>query len=232
MTIEELRTRIKQRLGEPVINVELATEQMDIYIEDTVDKFIEVHYDGLDTGYIFLETIKDQQEYILDDKVHSVLNVYGSNSSKLNDEALLINPYTVGDVNTFSTDILDLTLFRQSISMYEDFMSDEKMFEYNSSTNKLFILETPEKIEKLALKIHRSPESIEKVYENSWVQKYIAALCKIAWGQNIGKFAGGTLPGGVALDYNRIIQEGKEEKQELEEELYSRYSEPYDFFTA
>jgi hypothetical protein len=116
--------------------------------------------------------------------------------------------------------------------MYEDFMSDEKMFEYNSSTNKLFILETPEKIEKLALKIHRSPESIEKVYENSWAQKYIAALCKIAWGQNIGKFAGGTLPGGVALDYNRIIQEGKEEKQELEEELYSRYSEPYDFFTA
>lgn len=232
MTLTELKTNIKNRLGEPVINVELADEQMDIYINDTVDKFIDVHYDGLDTGYIFMDTIVDKPDYDLDDNIHSVLNVYGydSNSNFMNEEPLLMNPYTVGDVARFSTDAVDMIMFRQSLALYKNLFSDEKRFEFNSTSHNLFLLEIPNKVERIGLKVHRSPENLENIYNNEWVKKYSAALCKIAWGQNIGKFSGGTLPGGVALDYQRIIQEGKEEKTELEEELYNRYQEPVDMF--
>jgi hypothetical protein len=230
MTLIELRAHIKTRLGSPVINVELADEQMDLYIDDAVDKFIEVHYDGLDLGYIFIETIVDQPEYILDNRIHSVLEVTGTNNNLINDEPLLINPYTVGDVQTFSTSALDIVMFRQSMALYTDFMSDAQRFEFNSTTHLLTLLETPTSIQKYGLKVHRSPENIEDIYNNSWVRKFSSALCKIAWAGNLKKFEGSTLPGGVSLNWSAILEEGNQEKEVLEEELYNRYQEPIDFF--
>jgi len=228
MTLTDFKQHILRRLGSPVINIELADEQMDIYIEDTVDSFIETHYDGLDLGFIFLNTIVDQSEYILDSTIHSVLEVNGVSTNVLNDEPLLINPYTVGDVETFSTDILDLTMFRQSISLYSTWIEDSKRFEFNSTDHTLTLLEVPKTVEKIALKVHRSPANLEDIYNNDWVKKYATCLCKIAWAANISKFEGATLPGGVSLNYSQILSEAKEEKAELEEELYERYQEPID----
>ena len=78
--------------------------------------------------------------------------------------------------------------------------------------------------------MHSSPVDLEFVYENLWFKKYSTALCQIAWAQNISKFEGATLPGGVSLNYAQILQEGKEAKELLETELDEKYQEPIDFY--
>ena len=230
MLLSEFRTHIKTRLGYPAINVELDSTQMNIYIEDAVKKFIETHYDGLDEGYIFLDTVIDQTAYTLSSRIHSVLKVFGASNNLLQDDPLLINPYIFNGTMTVSGDVLDLEMFKQSMSMFEGILGNVRRFEYNSTTNILTIFETPVAVEKLMLHVQISPEDIKLIYENLWVKKYATSLCKYAWGQNLSKYTGATLPGGVSLNYDRILDEAKEELVKLEEELNQKYQEPIDFY--
>lgn len=240
MNKSDLRQRILTRLGAPVINIELAPEQMDLYIQDAVDKFIEVHYDGLDTGVIFVNIVTDQAEYTLPGNVHSVMEIMNSNAGIV-DEPLLVNPYRysgnyyVGDYGQgYSTHFsyLDVELYNQNFATWQNYSSQgkEEMFQYNSTTGILKLFVTPKEDKTMALKIHSAPATFDTLYENSWLQKYSTALCQIAWAQNISKYEGGTLPGGVSLNFTQILAEGKEAKEALELELYERYQEPIDFF--
>ena len=226
MTIIELRQHILNRLGSPVINIELASEQMDIHINDTVEKFIETHYDGLDEGYIFLDVTVGTSEYTLPSTVHSVLEIVSTTGyPSATGEPLLVNPYLVGNTYAFgglgvSGSVLDVELYNQTMAMYENRMEMKILFEYNSTTDLIKILAPPKEDIRYALRVHASPVDTETIYNNTWVQKYATTLCKIQWGENVGKFEGATLPGGVSLNYQRIIDEGKENKEKLEEELY------------
>lgn len=236
MTNVELRTAILTRLGSPVINIELATEQMDLYIQDTVDKFIEVHYDGLDEGVIFLNITAGTTEYDLPGNIHSVMEIMtpSSSSSISAGDPLLIQPFLVGNTYSMNTHFsyVDMEVWNQNYAMWRSYSSSGKqtMFQFNSTTGKLNLFVEPTEDKVIALKVHAAPSTFEDIYNNSWVQKYATALCQIAWAQNISKYEGATLPGGVSLNYNQILTEGKEAKELLETELYERYQEPIDFF--
>lgn len=231
MTLIELRADILLRLGAPVINIELAEAQMDIYIQDTIEKFIEVHYDGLDEGYIFLEPVVDQKEYILDDNIFSVLEIMTTDNALFNEEPMLVNPFLVGSTSaTYDSGLLDLTMFNQTIAQYDNIMKEQILFEFNKTTHTLRLMEASDSTAKVAMKVHQSPANVESLYSNTWIKKYSTALCQIAWAQNISKYDGATLPGGVALNYGQILGEGKESKEALEEELYTKYAQPIDFF--
>ena len=231
MTLIELRAEILIRLGSPVINIELDDTQMDLYISDTIDKFIEVHYDGLDEGYIFLDQVVDQNEYILPNNIFSVMEIMSMDNALFNDEPMLVNPFLVGNSSaTYDSGMLDLTMFNQTIAQYNNMMKEQILFEFNKTTHILNILNASDTDSKVALKVHQSPTDVENLYNNTWVKKYSTALSQIAWAQNISKYEGATLPGGVSLNYQQILSEGKEMKEMLEEELYTKYSEPIDFF--
>jgi hypothetical protein len=231
MTLSDLRQHILTRLGAPVINIELAPEQMDLYITDAVNKFIEVHFDGLDDGYIFLDVLAGTSSYVLPSNVHSVLKVMSASSKFLTDEPLLVNPYLVGNTTNISSDfsMVDYEIFSQQIAQAKYITGRCVMFEYNATTCTLNILGIPDKNERVALHIHSAPEDITQIYGNTWLKKYSTALCQIAWAQNISKYEGATLPGGISLNFQQILSEGKEAKEQLETELYERYQEPIDF---
>lgn len=236
MTKSDLRQSILTRLGSPVINIELAPEQMDLYIQDTVDKFIEVHYDGLDEGVIFLNIEPGTVEYDLPGNIHSVMEIMSPASAATFDpgDPLLIQPFLVGDhysTNSGQFSFLDLELWNQNLAQWKNYLAgDRTMFQFNSTTGKLKLFVDPTSAKTIALKVHAAPATFEAIYGNSWVQKYATALCQIAWAQNISKYEGATLPGGVSLNYAQILAEGKEAKELLETELYEKYQEPIDFF--
>ena len=56
------------------------------------------------------------------------------------------------------------------------------------------------------------------VYNDLWLKRYTTALMKKQWGQNLSKFSGIALPGGVTLDGQQLKQEAQEEITRLEEE--------------
>lgn len=73
------------------------------------------------------------------------------------------------------------------------------------------------------------PAAYSRVFNEPWLKHYVTALFKKQWGQNLSKFSGIQLPGGVTLDGDKIYQQAVDEIKELEDDLQNKAS-PLDFF--
>ena len=58
------------------------------------------------------------------------------------------------------------------------------------------------------------------VWSDRFLKRYTTALIKLQWGNNLSKFSGIQMPGGVTLDGVRIMTEAREELEKLEEEIH------------
>jgi len=68
------------------------------------------------------------------------------------------------------------------------------------------------------------------VWKDRWLLDYATALIKLQWGNNMKKFQGTMLPGGVQLNGQQIYDEAAAEIKEMQEEMISKYSLPSTFF--
>jgi hypothetical protein len=74
------------------------------------------------------------------------------------------------------------------------------------------------------------PNSFSKVYNDSFLKKYLTSLIKKQWGQNLIKFRGVKLPGGVELNGREIYDDAQRELDELIQKMSTEYElPPYDF---
>jgi len=73
------------------------------------------------------------------------------------------------------------------------------------------------------------PDEYPLVYNDRWLKEYYKAMVKLQWGQNLSKFSGMTLPGGVQLDGNAMMSDANAELDKLKEQLYTDYQEPLGF---
>lgn len=71
------------------------------------------------------------------------------------------------------------------------------------------------------------------LYENIWIRRYAAALCKIQIGTNVSKYQGITFTGGATVNGEFYLTKGGDEKKELEEQIKDgTYSYPPGFYFA
>lgn len=70
------------------------------------------------------------------------------------------------------------------------------------------------------------PDTYTDVYNDKWLKRYATALIKKQWGENLKKFEGIAMPGGVQFNGQKIWDEATEEITELENEMINSYSLP------
>ena len=70
------------------------------------------------------------------------------------------------------------------------------------------------------------PEDFTKVYNDQFLKRYFTALCKRQWGQNLIKFQGVQLPGGIQLNGRQIYDDGVAELAEIRSKMASDYEMP------
>ena len=75
-----------------------------------------------------------------------------------------------------------------------------------------------------------NPDVYNKVWNDRWLKEYATVLIKRSWGNNLSKFAGLQLPGGVTLDGKTIQSEAVAEIERLEKEMEMNYGAPLEFF--
>ena len=75
-----------------------------------------------------------------------------------------------------------------------------------------------------------NPDVYTKVWSDRWLKEYATALIKRTWGNNLSKFAGLQLPGGVTLDGKTLYTEACAEIERLESEMATNYFGPLEFF--
>ena len=111
----------------------------------------------------------------------------------------------------------------------------EKPLQFNTHKNRLYInMDWGDDVqvgEHIIIECYRKldPTTWTDVYDNLWLKKYTTALIKKQWGENLIKFQGVTMLGGVSMNGETIYNEAKETIQKLEDESRTTWEEPLHF---
>jgi len=70
------------------------------------------------------------------------------------------------------------------------------------------------------------PNTWTEIYNQMWVKDYATAKIKKQWGQNLTKFSGVQMPGGVTLNGEMIYNDAVEELKILDEQLRTTWETP------
>ena len=74
------------------------------------------------------------------------------------------------------------------------------------------------------------PTNFAGVYNDSFLKRYLTSLIKRQWGQNLLKFKGTKLPGGIELNGREIYDDAERELEDLRSKMTTEYElPPYDF---
>ena len=76
------------------------------------------------------------------------------------------------------------------------------------------------------------PDTFTDVYNDYYLKKYATALVKKQWGQNLLKFEGMQMPGGVTFNGRQIYDDAIADIEKLEEEMRLNWEDPVDFYTG
>ena len=70
------------------------------------------------------------------------------------------------------------------------------------------------------------PSDYSRVYNDSFLKRYLTALIKKQWGQNLIKFQGVKLPGGTELNGRQIYDDGMKDLEVIREQMSNTYELP------
>lgn len=133
-------------------------------------------------------------------------------------------------IHTFlNADITTYYMFQQDIQLWNQLFVGVKPHWHSRKQNRLYIhTNWPEEFrvnEWVVLKFWGaiSPDEFPKVYGDKWLRKYLTSLLQVQWGRNITKYNNVTLPGGIVLNGENILEMGLKAKEEAEIELRSTY---------
>jgi len=176
----------------------------------------------------------EQDNYlVIPDSVISVTNIFPfSDKGNLN---LFDVRYQLrlNDLYDFSsTSVVNYDIVLRHLDFLDHILVGEKPLRYNQNDNRLYIdMDWTNDLtvdEYLIIDCYRKldPATFTDVYNDIWVKRYVTQKFKLQWGQNLAKFAGVTMIGGVSLNGNEIMQQAEAEILKLESEVRSNYEEP------
>jgi hypothetical protein len=70
------------------------------------------------------------------------------------------------------------------------------------------------------------PNDFTKVWNDRFLKRYLTAIMKRQWGQNLIKFQGVKLPGGIELNGRQIYDDAQLEIDKIKEEMFNEYEMP------
>ena len=131
-----------------------------------------------------------------------------------------------------STSIIYYQQVKAHLDMIDMLLVGEKSFRFARHQNRLHIdmrwgsdVRLGEHIMVECWKI-LDPNAWTDVYNDRFLKRYATALIKQQWGNNLKKFEGIQMPGGVTLNGQKIFDEAVTEIEELEVEMRDSYIEP------
>lgn len=162
-------------------------------------------------------------------------------------ENYLYNKGMLGFLEHGGFSIIDYHLALDYLNTLDKYTADKYMWHYHRYNNILSLNPTPPNDEVMTIEtsggeitvnspgwimlktymlegsiLSNNPDSLnEFLYEETWIQDYSLAICKMILGETRRKFANFSSIGntGISLDGDSLLSEGKEEKERLEEKL-------------
>lgn len=140
--------------------------------------------------------------------------------------------------NLLSSDVIYYNQVKMHLQLLDDMFAGSRNFRFNRKQNMVYIDVNMDEIfndgDYVIFEVYRAldPEEWTEIYNDMFLRRYATALIKRQWGENMKKFGGMQLPGGVIMNGQQIYDEALNEINELEREMQSRYELPVDFMVG
>lgn len=238
---EELKQYVLRRLGAPVIQINVSDDQVEDRIDDTLQFYIQNHFDGVEKifmKHVLTQQDMDQRFIEVPDVVQTVVRVVNVNTLSTVQNGFLDNrsQFMYSEIfNLSDTNLINYDNAMKHFNLVDQIVGKGLALRFNKNKShiELDIDWTEVYVGKVFLfEVYRAldPEEWVKVYQDRWIKAYATAMVKMQWGQNMSKFAGVQLPGGITMNGAELKTEAKEELALLEAELRDDYAMPLDIF--
>ena len=171
------------------------------------------------------------------DSVVGVEKIFKFNTSTISGGMFSIKyQLFLNDLYNFnSVELLQYAMVKSYLEDIDFLLSPEKQIRFNKRQDRLYLdidwgTENPDTY--LVLDCYRAldPTSFTQVYNDPFLKLYLTALIKRQWGQNLIKFKGVKLPGGIEMNGREIYDDAEREIESLRSRMANEYElPPYDF---
>lgn len=230
-----------RNLGAPVVQVNVAAEQIEDRVDEALQFYRDYHYDGVEKLYLKhqLTSTDIANGYIpLSDAVVGIVSIFpvtdASNPSNIFD---LQYQLRLNDLyNLTNTSIMYYNTAMEYVQTIKMLLTGHPQVRFNKNQNRLYLdMELGKDIlegQYVVVECYRAlnPTEFADIWKDPFLLKYTTALIKRQWGHNLKKYSGIQLPGGITLDGNALYDEAVNEIKDLEDELINSKSPPLDFF--
>jgi hypothetical protein len=134
-----------------------------------------------------------------------------------------------------SVELLQYAMVKTYLEDIDFLLTPDKQIRYNKRQNRLYLdidWTAKTKDSYIIIDCYRilDPNEFTKVYNDSFLKRYLTALIKRQWGQNLIKFRGVKLPGGIELNGREIYEDAEKELADIMQRMSMDYElPPYDF---
>jgi hypothetical protein len=271
---QELIDYCKRKLGAPVLEINVADEQIEDLVDDAVQFFQERHFDGVyPTFYKYKVTQEDIDRGkagrdSVDVGIASTsvtTNIVGtattfnyfenSNYLQMPPNVIGVNKiFTFDGTNSItnnmfsvkyqlflndiyywgSTELLSYAMVKTYLEDLDFLLNTQKQIRFNKRQDRLYLdidwgSVTTDQYFVIDCYSTLDPNDYSKVWNDSFIKPYLTSLIKKQWGQNMMKFTGVKLPGGVELNGRQMYDDAQREIDVLMEKMSNTYElPPYD----
>lgn len=267
---QDLINYVKRQLGAPVLEINVADEQIDDLVDDALQYFHERHFDGVVRTYLKYKVTQDDIDRgrsrggatvsgITTDTVTQTVGATSSFAFEENSNYLPV-PSSITGVNKIfrlqsssatsgsmfsvkyqlflndlyywdSIDLLQYSMVQSKLSDIDHLLNPLKNFRFNQRQDRLYIdadWGTLVEDDYFVIDCWRllDPSTYTQVWNDSFLKMYLTALVKRQWGQNLMKFQGVKLPGGVELNGRQMFDDAEKELERIREKMSSTYELP------
>ena len=130
-----------------------------------------------------------------------------------------------------SVELLQYSMTKQYLESIDFLLTPEKQIRFNKKQNRLYLDMDYNSINEgdfIVIDCQRilDPNDFTKVYNDPFLKMYFTALLKRQWGQNLIKFRGVKLPGGLELNGREIYDDGQRELDAVKQKMQLEYELP------
>jgi hypothetical protein len=134
-----------------------------------------------------------------------------------------------------SVELLQYSMVKSYLEDIDFLLTTDKQLRFNKRQNRLYLdldWASQSANQYIVIDCYRilDPNEFTNVYNDSFIKKYLTALIKRQWGQNLIKFRGVKLPGGIELNGREIYEDAEKELEDIKQRMMLEYElPPYDF---
>jgi hypothetical protein len=251
-----------RRLGAPVLEINVAEEQIEDLVDDALQLFNEGCFDGSYSTFLKYQIKKEDIERgtakppngLGISTISESTNDYYENANYINLPSHVLGVRKIfqfeGD-NTLSSGMfsikyqlflndvynwgsLDLLTYAMTKTYLEDInwlLTTQKQIRFNKSQGRLYLdvdWRSMSAGNYLVIDCDRlmDPTEYPRVWNDTFLKQYTTSLIKRQWGQNLIKFQGVKLPGGLEFNGRTLYEDAQREIDTLIGQMTSTYELP------